>query len=57
MAHLIIGEGINTQDTFIPGYLFTFDKIVLHANLTGHLDLSIISGSVSWNMPPMLGAI
>jgi len=38
MARLIIGEGIGSEDLFIPDHLFTFGSIVLHANPTGHLD-------------------
>jgi hypothetical protein len=38
MARLIMGEGIRSGDFFIPGQLFAFGSIVLHADLTGHLD-------------------
>ena len=39
MAHLIIGDGISSGDPFVPGQLFLFGSIVLHANPTYHLDL------------------
>ena len=38
MARLIIGEGIRSGDFFVPGQLFVFSSIVLHANPTGRLD-------------------
>jgi hypothetical protein len=38
MARLIIGEGVTSEDLFIPGQLFMFGSIVLHANPTGHTD-------------------
>ena len=38
MARLVISDGIRTGDVFIPGQLFAFGGIVLHANSAGHLD-------------------
>jgi hypothetical protein len=38
MAHLIVGEGIGSRDFFVPGQLFAFGSIVLHADPTGRLD-------------------
>ena len=38
MARAIIGKGIESGDFFVPGQLFSFGSIVLHANPTGHLD-------------------
>ena len=38
MARLIIRDGVSTGDIFIPGQVFAFGSIVLHANATGHLN-------------------
>ena len=37
MAHLQINDGIGCGKTFVPGQLFAFGSIVLHADSTGHL--------------------
>jgi hypothetical protein len=38
MAHLLISDGIRSGDIFVPGQLFAFGSIMLHADPTGHLD-------------------
>ena len=38
MARLIIEDGVNTGDLFVPDQLFAFGSIVLHANPTSHVD-------------------
>ena len=38
LARLFIGVGVNTRYIFIPGQLFAFGIIVLHANSVGHLE-------------------
>lgn len=35
---MIIGDGISSRDIFVPGQLFPFGGIVLHANSAGRLD-------------------
>jgi hypothetical protein len=37
MARLVISDGICGGDVFIPGQLFAFGSIMLHADLTGRL--------------------
>ena len=37
MARLVINDGIRSGDVFIPGQLFAFGSIVLHASPTGRL--------------------
>jgi hypothetical protein len=39
MARLVIGDGIRTGNIFVPGQLFTFGSIMLHADPTGRLGL------------------
>ena len=38
MAHLQINSNIGCGDIFVPGQLFAFGSIVLHANTAGRLD-------------------
>ena len=38
MAHLIIGDGVNTGDLFFPDQLFAFGSFALRANSFGHLE-------------------
>jgi hypothetical protein len=38
MARLLINDGICRGGIFVPGQLFAFGSVVLHANPTGHLD-------------------
>ena len=37
MAHLVINEEVCNMGTFVPGQIFAFASIVLHADQTGHL--------------------
>lgn len=37
MARLVISDGIRSGDVFVPGQLFAFGSIVLHANQAGRL--------------------
>ena len=38
MACLVIGDGIRIGETIVPGQLFAFGGIILHATSVGHLD-------------------
>ena len=37
MARLIISNSASCGDTFVPGQLFAFGSVVLHADPVGHL--------------------
>ena len=37
MARLIMSEQVYNDDIFVPGHIFTFGSIVLHADSADHL--------------------
>ena len=54
MARLIIRDGVNTGDIFVPDQLFAFGSVVLHASATSHLDYV---ESFNLNQVTMLGCL
>ena len=38
MVPLIIGDGVNSGDLFVPEQLFVFGSIMLYAKPTDHID-------------------